>query len=163
MSKNQPLPLYSEILPKLYIGGTDDRDVIQNPNRSEALVDCTEFESVVTLYAYANPKGWQVSENRYGFPDSRISIQDKQAVRQLSLWLHGEWKSGKCSLARCQAGLNRSSLVVAMVMLLEGFSAEEAIDLIRARRSVDCLFNQSFVDFIFEEYQNLKLDATLAA
>lgn len=157
------LPLYSQILPKLYIGGTDDRDVVHHPVRAESLLDCTEFESVVTLYAYANPKGWQVSELRYGFPDSAIKPEDKSRVLSLARWLHGEWKSGKNSLARCQAGLNRSSLVVAMLLLLEGYSADAAIELIRAMRSPDCLFNQSFVDFIFEEYQNLKMDSTLAA
>lgn len=163
MFKEIQLPLYSEILPRLYIGGTDDRDVIQNPNRLDVRIDCTEFESVVTLYAFANPKGWQVSEYRYGFPDSKINAIDKSKVRELAAWLHSEWKSGKCTLARCQAGLNRSSLVVALLLLKEGYSAEEAIALIRGKRSSQALFNESFVGFIEEEYEAIQLDAAMAA
>lgn len=156
------LPLYSEVLPKLFIGGTDDRDVILNPDRSLATVDCTEFQAVVTLYAYANPLGWKVAENRYGFPDSAISNEDKLAVRALAEWLRGEWKSGKTSMARCQAGLNRSSLVIALILLTEGYTAAEAIELIRHQRSPNALFNKSFVDFIFEE-ERLQKTPTFAA
>lgn len=157
------LPLYSEVLPKLFIGGTDDRDVISNPNRHESLIDCTEFESVVTLYAYANPKGWHVAENRYGFPDSALSLSDMVAVRNLADWLHKEWRAGKNALARCQAGLNRSSLIIALVLLLEGYSSQEAIELIRARRSEDALFNKSFVAFIHAEYESRFKDSAFAA
>jgi protein-tyrosine phosphatase len=44
----------------------------------------------------------------------------------------------------CQAGLNRSSLVVASALMLEGASAAEAIRLIREKRSSACLCNPAF-------------------
>jgi protein-tyrosine phosphatase len=50
--------------------------------------------------------------------------------------------------ARCQAGCNRSSLIVALVLLKEGYSAAEAVNLIRDRRSANALCNPHFVRFI---------------
>jgi protein-tyrosine phosphatase len=66
--------------------------------------------------------------------------------------LHSQWKLGKVVAGKCQAGLNRSSLVVALVLLKEGYSATDAIDLIRKKRSKYALFNTYFVDFIYEVY-----------
>ena len=45
---------------------------------------------------------------------------------------------------RCQAGLNRSSLVAALALVHRGLAPQEAIDAIRAGRSPNCLFNRSF-------------------
>jgi hypothetical protein len=146
-------PLYSEILPGLFIGGTDDNDVIQNPIRVNVSSHMEEFQAVATLYAFANPMSWGVLENRFGFPDSEISSTHKEAVRNLADWLHAQWTLGKKSLSRCQAGLNRSSLVVALVLLKEGYTATEAIEIIRERRSQYALFNTHFVDFIHEVYK----------
>jgi protein-tyrosine phosphatase len=51
-------------------------------------------------------------------------------------------------LIRCQAGMNRSSLITAMVLMKEGLSSDEAIDLIRKQRSEYCLSNQHFVEYL---------------
>jgi protein-tyrosine phosphatase len=50
--------------------------------------------------------------------------------------------------ARFQAGWNRSSLIVALVLLKEGYSAAEAVNLIRDRRSPNALCNPHFAAFI---------------
>jgi protein-tyrosine phosphatase len=44
----------------------------------------------------------------------------------------------------CQAGLNRSSLVVGRALMLGGMTADDAIVLIRRKRSPACLSNPSF-------------------
>jgi protein-tyrosine phosphatase len=48
----------------------------------------------------------------------------------------------------CQAGLNRSSLVVATALMLDGMTAGEAIALIRAVRSPACLCNPAFEEWL---------------
>jgi protein-tyrosine phosphatase len=48
------------------------------------------------------------------------------------------------TLVHCQAGLNRSSLVVARALILDGMTARDAIDLVREKRSPVCLCNPSF-------------------
>jgi protein-tyrosine phosphatase len=47
-------------------------------------------------------------------------------------------------LVHCQAGLNRSGVVVAYALMLNGMSAAEAIARIRERRSPAVLCNPQF-------------------
>jgi protein-tyrosine phosphatase len=49
---------------------------------------------------------------------------------------------------RCQAGINRSGLVVALMLMRDGLSAEDAITLIRSKRSQYALDNAYFVDYL---------------
>ena len=149
--------LYTEILPNLYISGTLDEDVIQRGKSSHALSQPSVFDSVVSLYGLANPIGYYVREQRFGIADAEINDESKPEIRALAEWLHSEWKLGKVVAGKCQAGLNRSSLVVALVLLKEGYSATDAIDLIREKRSKYALFNTHFVDFIHDVYD---LDVT---
>ncbi len=144
--------LYSEILPNLFISGTLDEDVVQRGKTSRALSEPSPFDSVVCMYGHANPIGYYVREQRFGIADAELDEASKPEIIQLAEWLHSEWKQGKSVAGKCQAGLNRSSLIVALVLLKEGYTATEAIDLIRERRSQDALFNSHFVDFIHEVY-----------
>lgn len=155
-------PLTSEVLPKLFVGGTDDSNTIDVAQRLSALTERSPFESVASLYAFSAPMGWYVHEVRFGFQDGPIDERVKEKVREVAKWLHYEWKSGKTVLARCQAGINRSCLTIALVLLEEGYSAKDAIDLIREKRFQHALSNQHFVRFIFEEEQRMK-QGTLAA
>lgn len=145
--------LYSEILPNLWQGGTDDYDTVDFPVGFNFIENPQRWDSVATLYASAHPMGWGVREQRFGFPDSIIEEQNLQEVRKIAEWLHGEWKNGRKVLARCQAGLNRSGLVIALVLLKEGFTANEAIELIRNKRSPHALFNQDFVSQIRKDWE----------
>ena len=51
-------------------------------------------------------------------------------------------------LVRCWMGLNRSGLVVALVLMRLGYSAADAIDLIRTQRSRFALCNPLFVQYL---------------
>lgn len=155
--------LYSEILPNLFISGTLDADVLENPMSYRELLNSTPFDSCVTLYGHARPFGYYVREQRFGIPDAELDPMSEPEVRQLATWLHSEWKAGKKVAGKCQAGWNRSSLIVALVLLQEGFSAEEAIALIRAKRSPNALSNPHFVRFIKNEEARRGRDATAGA
>lgn len=52
------------------------------------------------------------------------------------------------TLVHCQAGLNRSSLVAALVLMKQGRTAANAISLLREKRSPAVLCNQSFVRWL---------------
>jgi hypothetical protein len=52
---------------------------------------------------------------------------------------------------RCQAGLNRSGLVTALLLIKDGHSPESAITMIRTSRGEDALFNTSFTDWLIAE------------
>ena len=51
---NWDFPLHSEILPGLWVGGTDDMDTIEYSGNLHAPKEITkkEFDAVVTLYAW---------------------------------------------------------------------------------------------------------------
>ena len=51
-------------------------------------------------------------------------------------------------LIRCQAGLNRSGLVTALVLIMAGWAPEDAIRRIRVRRSVNALCNRHFTTWL---------------
>jgi protein-tyrosine phosphatase len=106
-----------------------------------------KWDSVFTAYVFAHPMRSGVSELRYGFPDSNLDEKTVKELLSISEWLYSEWKQGKRCLSRCQAGLNRSSIVTALVLMRDGWSAEDAIELIREKRP-GALFNQSFVKFL---------------
>ena len=146
----EPESLDSEILTNLYMGGTHDEETVDIAKPLPGLEDKSEFDAVVTLYAWAQPMGWGVEEFRFGFPDHQIANQYLGQIKDISAWAHTRWSSGKKVLIRCQAGLNRSGLVTAFVLMKAGMTAERAIELIREKRSVDALCNNNFVDWIVE-------------
>lgn len=143
-------PLWSEILPGLWLGGTDDNDTIETgvDTYKPRMITKDDFDTVITLYSWAQPVDWLVEEVRYGFYDSEISHIDFAAVERAADFAYQAWKSGKRVLIRCQAGINRSSLVMAHVLMKDKYKAREAIDLMREKRSNAVLLNRHFVDYL---------------
>lgn len=134
-----------EILPGLYMGGTEDNDTVADPKPLSELGDDRDFDAVVTLYAWAQPVGWETEELRYGFGDGRLVGEEVHRVQRAAAWAFDRWKSGDRVLIRCQAGLNRSGLVTALVLMHDGWHPAEAIRHIREKRSPHALFNPYFV------------------
>lgn len=58
-------------------------------------------------------------------------------------WVNARRRTGPV-LVHCQAGLNRSSLIVCRALMMEGLTAAEAIATVRDKRSPACLCNDSF-------------------
>ena len=142
--------LYSEILPGLWQGGTDDFDTLDFPKQYPIWNQEKLFDSVATLYAVAHPVGWGISERRFGFPDSALDEKNLPEIHALADWVYDEWKSGKKVLVRCQQGWNRSGIITALALIKDGYKPKDAIDLIRARRSPHALCNEDFVRYLGE-------------
>lgn len=143
--------LYSMIAPNLFQGGTDDEDVIHIPARTYSRRDDLPFDSIVTMYAWARPADWKVQEFRYGVPDASITDIDLDRLRQAVDFGYDRWKQGDRVLIRCQAGLNRSGLVLALILIKDGSKPAEAISLIRTNRGEDALFNHDFHNWLLKE------------
>jgi hypothetical protein len=141
----------SEIAPGLFMGGTDDGDVVQVAQAGWRLGDERPYDAVVTLYAWAQPVPWEVEELRYGFGDCDIRYADTERILRAARWAWRRWVAGDRVLIRCQAGLNRSGLITALVLMLEGYAADEAVPLIRRRRSAWCLCNGYFESWLSQE------------
>lgn len=143
--------LYSEIAPNLFMGGTDDDDVIHLPQLSNSPRTDLPFDSIITMYAWARPADWNVQEFRYGIPDASISDIDLRRLKQAVEWGHQQWLNGDSVLVRCQAGLNRSGLVTALIMMRTGLDAESAIAQIRTHRAEYALCNGEYEAWLLAE------------
>lgn len=163
MSNTQfPEALFSEILPGLWQGGTDDLDVAGGP--AHYRIRKEQFQSVFTLYGNANGVNWGVKEQRLGFYDGDLTdIDPIEDLGPMVRAAYKDWKSGKQVLIRCQAGLNRSGLVMALVLLLDGHTPEQAIRLIRRQRGPAALCNYTFETFILNQAASSFWSPSLAA
>lgn len=141
-----PTELWSEILPGLWQGGTDDDDV--DVQKTIPTIQPKDFDTIVTAYAWANPVDWFVKEIRFGFYDGTMNDFDPAELDDIVSMAYADWKRGKKVGIRCQAGLNRSGLIVALVLMKAGYTADQAIALIREKRSKHALFNKKFVEYL---------------
>jgi len=106
------------------------------------------FDAVLTLYAWAAPVGWGVEERRFGFPDRQVIDDYVPVIQDLADRAHSRWASGQRVLIRWRAGMNRSGLLVALTLMRSGYSADEAIDVIREQRHPWALNSRWFVGLI---------------
>ena len=149
--KYELTPLYSEVAPNLFMGGTDDNATIDHPQELQYFEGGNTFDCVVTLYAWAAPANWGVEERRFGFPDADIIEEYLPTIIELAQWAHAKWSSGKRVNIRCQAGLNRSGLITALTLMISGMSADEAIDTLREKRSTYALCNGEYEHWLLTE------------
>ena len=149
--KYELTPLYSEVAPNLFMGGTDDNATIDQAQKLRHFEGRNEFDCVVTLYAWAAPANWGVEERRFGFPDANIIQEYIPTIIELAQWAHAKWASGKKVNIRCQAGLNRSGLVTALTLMISGLSADEAIKILRTKRSDYALCNREYEQWLLTE------------
>jgi protein-tyrosine phosphatase len=148
-------PLWSEVIEGLWQGGTADHDV--QGALKKPMITTKDFDTVITMYAHANPVDWFVKELRYGVWDSNMKDFAVEELFEIVRFAHTEWKAGKKVLIRCQAGWNRSGLITALVLMREGMEAQKAIQVIRKNRSKYALKNSVFAEWLMkEDAQNWK-------
>lgn len=134
----------SEITADLWMGG----ELRASELRAVQRIASEQFGAVVSLDSSLLPVGQKVKELRFGFPDSELDPQSTAELERIADWAFLEWKSGERVLIRCQAGLNRSGLVTALVLLRDGIKVNEALNLIRSKRGPYALSNPSFVAYL---------------
>ena len=150
-----PENTWDEIAAGLWLGGTDETHDMNllghKPLAKGTVITKAEFDTVVTMYAWASPVDWHVKEIRFGVMDGDLSDIDTKLLHEIVVAAHTDWKAGKRVLVRCQAGINRSSLVAALVLIREGYSARKAIDLLRERRGQAVLSNRNFQQWLLDQ------------
>lgn len=123
-------PLISEVAPGLWQGGCIDG--VRLPS---------DFDLVVSLYPwekYAVGSATRVIER---FAYDAATVPD---LSDLVETVYESWKGGNKVLVHCQAGLNRSGLLAAQVLIKDGYSPAEAIRQLRDSRSSLVLCNEAF-------------------
>lgn len=137
---------WDEIVPRLWMGGHFYRD--SAGSRSPAIVG-GEFDLVISLYAREGhgPDG-SVEHLCVEVPDGALTSEEIEGVCAAAKLAAESVRDGRRVLVRCHSGYNRSGLVVAQALIDQGYSAADAIFLIRYRRSKWALNNPLFVDYL---------------
>ncbi|MFF4545250.1 protein phosphatase [Streptomyces sp. NPDC001435] len=136
---------WSEIVPGLWMGGHE----FKGPSGLELAVVRDEFDLVQTLLrlpGHGPDPG--VEHHVWAIPDGPLDGTQLAGVMRLARAAGDALDAGRSVLVRCYSGYNRSGLVVAHALVGRGHSAEEAIRLIRSRRSPWALHNELFVDYL---------------
>jgi protein-tyrosine phosphatase len=143
--------LWSEIIPGLFMGGIAEACNIEEDVR----LTKEHFDTVVTLHAWSQPVDWYVREIRQTFHDGDTGEINTDDLKFLVDAIEVDLSKGKKVFVRCLSGINRSGLVVALVLIRLGYPASYAISLIREKRSQWALCNEYFEQWI---YENEKVD-----
>jgi hypothetical protein len=108
-----------------------------------------DYDVVVSLYpweAYRVAAAHTVLVAR--LYDDINAVPEKQ-IFAVADFVHAQLDMGQRVLVHCQAGLNRSSLVVATYLVRhQGMTGDQAIKIVRQQRSPACLCNPTFEDFV---------------
>lgn len=149
---------WNEIAPGLWMGG---HEYLGPEGEWTPAVVGGEFDAVYSLHFRAGHGPAQgVEHHVLEVPDDPLTARQLLAVRDFALLAAESWKDGRQVLVRCRAGMNRSGLVVAQVLVLKGWPVADAIDLVRERRSPSALNNEVFVCYLTT---GLELSAELTA
>lgn len=142
------VPFISEVHYNLWNGGCEEGLVL--PKSIKHLISLYQWEK----YTVNHDLDSSLTVKMY---DSLDGPADEQIIA-LARWVNVCREMGPV-LVHCQAGLNRSGMVVATAMMLAGLTAEEAIGRLRDKRSKACLCNPVFekwlLDLDVEKYRNV--------
>lgn len=136
------VPFISHIEGNLWMGGCDG-----------SLVLPEHIEHVVSLYKWEN---YRVNHKLKSH--KQITMYDSSDTPNERDVLDAARLVNKCvedgpTLVHCQAGLNRSGLVAAASLMLRGWTAKDAVALLREKRSNAVLCNKTFY-FWLKELEN---------
>lgn len=129
----------SEVIARLWQGGKPKPGVYDFD-----LIVLTDMEYQPPAEAFPGAQVMRVMLN-----DFRPATPTEYAAAAKAAEVAAEWyRAGKRILITCGAGLNRSGLVTGLTMRNLGFTADDAVALIRRARGPNAIKNSNFVAFI---------------
>lgn len=138
---------WNEIVPNLWMGG-----MLYGPTAEPFFPDSSDFDVCVSMAGRGHPKLQLPNVEHfhpYLIPDGELHGEEKKFVHEAVVKVINHMHRGRRVLVRCQAGYNRSGLVVALALLdMDYGDPDEIIALIREKRSKWALCNPRFVDYI---------------
>jgi protein-tyrosine phosphatase len=135
------VPFISRITDDLWQGGCEDGLVL--PREVKHVVSLYPWEEYTRLHVVDS---W-LQVRMYDSDDD--SGADEETLVRLAKWINECRKTG-VTLVHCQAGLNRSSLLTGLALVLDGMTATDAIELLRKTRSPAVLCNRAFEQWLLE-------------
>lgn len=145
------VPFISQVMDNLWQGGCEN-----------GLVLPEEIKHVVSLYKWER---YTVRHDLLSFTEvTAYDSSDGEGLGGMSVEevlnlaeLVNKCRSEAPTLVHCQAGLNRSSLIAGTALVLNGdvSSGEEAVALLRERRSPAVLCNPAFASWLVEYFDTV--------
>lgn len=149
---------WNELIHNLWLGGHDYSPDGAWLGEEAPKITSGQFHTVISFYQRPDSKrtvpAYDVAHHYYRMPDGVLTDADLREVYRLSKVAIEVLDRPAAVLLRCQAGLNRSSLCAAYVLMQVGFDPETAIRHIRKQRSPYALCNEDFVDYIMRGLPN---------
>lgn len=159
-----PKAEYHEVLPRLYIGGhVWEEDGSPRDARHSTVSEDPSWDYVVSAYLDRSSFARHVPrcDTRFVlFDDTEDELSDDTWERISSAVdevVH-RWRRGQKVLVRCQAGYNRSGMLMAFVLMRLGYSADRAVMQIRWSRGKDVLANRAFQRYVKEREDEYRVD-----
>ncbi|MFD5628125.1 MULTISPECIES: dual specificity protein phosphatase family protein [unclassified Streptomyces] len=137
---------WSEIVPGLWMGG---HTFAGRAGDAESAVVGDEFDLVLSLLRLpGHGPAPGVEHHVWPVPDGPLDGTQLAGVIRLAQAADDALEDGRRVLVRCFHGYNRSGLVVGHALMRAGHTADEAIRLMRSRRSPWALHNELFVAYL---------------
>lgn len=127
------VPFISEITNNLWIGGCENGLLL--PEIFDHLISLYPWESYVLTKDLTSCLAYRLYDS--------VEDIDIDLIIDIATWVNVCRKSGP-TLVHCQAGLNRSSLIAGMALILDGMTPEDTLKLLREKRSPAVLCNPAF-------------------
>jgi protein-tyrosine phosphatase len=137
---------WDEIVPGLFMGG----HFYRAPSGEVLPVAAgDEFDLVVSLYRRdGHGPAAGITDHVREIPDAPLTAAQLADVCELAEITAAAVRNGQKALVRCHSGFNRSGLVVVQALGHLGYGVDDAIFLVRYRRSKWALNNDLFVDYL---------------
>jgi hypothetical protein len=149
---------WTEVHTNLWLGGCDYTHAVTDGRRTwaRAKVDADSgFDTVITLWDGWNPSTYGpepdsgVEHHHLPFLDGPLTREALNTVARAAEVTLRDLSEGKSVLVRCQAGLNRSGLVVGTTLVNGvGLTGYDALSRMRAARSPWVMCNREFAEFL---------------
>lgn len=141
-----PGSAWDEIVPCLFMGG----HICKGPSGKRVpVVVGDEFDVVISLYrADGHGPAATVEHHCRQIPDGPLTGTHLAHVCELAEIATTAVRAHRKVLVRCHRGYNRSGLVVVQALVQLGYPVDDAIVLVRYRRSKWALNNHLFVDYL---------------
>jgi protein-tyrosine phosphatase len=134
------------VVPRLWMGG---HEYLGRDGEWKEAIPTDQFDVVYSLhYRPGFGPSPTVEHHVLEIPDDALTTAQIRAVDEFAASAAADFAAGRQVLVRCRAGMNRSGLVVAAVLVRSGFSAAQAITQIRKLRAPGALNNESFVAYL---------------
>lgn len=130
------VPYVSQITDDLWTGGCTDGLVLPD-----------NIAHVVSLYPWERYNARHELRSMLSVVMYDSEDQGFEQVDGIAAWVNVCRKDGP-TLVHCQAGLNRSGLVAARALMLDGMTGAGAVALLRSKRSPAVLCNASFEEWL---------------